>query len=215
MSTAELDYIELLENKNLSFEELDTEMIMKLAKNKDSEIRTLIAEVLSQYSNDFCDDILLAMLDDNDEMVRCNACDSLGSSNNPECVYKLIEKFDDESELVRCYAILGATDITLRTKELEKELENKIRAHIKKEKGIVKIAGLSSLVLFGYSTYLNRIFKYLSDPDYHIQIFTIKTLRDVSNKKNRDIIIKKLLKLKRSNTVKSVNAVIEDVISDI
>ncbi len=188
MNKQESQYIMRLENEDFAFEDLDQEMMIRLARHEDSEVRCLVAEVLSQYSNDFCDDILIPMLADADELVRCNACDSLGSSCSVECIPFLLNLLVDESELVRCYAVMSVTDIILRTKAEQQPYAVTFQKASRKEKGIVRIACFAALFQFGQDKYLKRIFGFLRAEDYHQQIFAAKTLRDLKNSANKRII---------------------------
>ncbi len=185
MNNQESQYIARLENEDFAFEGLDQKMITKLAQHEDSEVRCLVAEVLWQYSNDFCDGILLQMLTDADELVRCNACDSLGASRNVACIPSLLNRLADESELVRCYAVMGASDIILSTQAQKNQYAGTFKKALKKEKGIVRIACLAVLVQFGERRHLRKIFGVLRAADYHHQIFAANALGDLKNEKNK------------------------------
>ena len=215
MNEQERKYIERLENSNIEFEDLDLRLITALAKNEDGEIRSVIAEVLCEYANEFSEGLLISMLNDIDELVRCNACDSLGSSHSTSCIPPLLEKIKDESELVRCYAILSVTDIIKSTKVSTKPYAELLKTILPKEAGIVRLACYSALYQFGEKKYLKRIARFLFSSDYHHQIFAIKTLKELKSDENKKVVGKALKKACEKSCPRSVKDVLEQVIKEI
>ena len=101
-------------SRNDVYNEEDIRYLRQLARSKDWENRSRVAELLCNCEQDFVEKLLHEMTFDKDELVRADAADSLGGGKTLKSFERLWHLAEhDKSELVQFHAVLSCGEIYL------------------------------------------------------------------------------------------------------
>ena len=210
----------LLDLEEKSYEEEldenDYSILDKLSYDKEVVIRTLVAEILVESSDEKGEEILLRLTNDNDWLVRADACDSLCISESVT-TYNLLKKMakKDTSGYVRGYAILSLGDIADNFNK-EDELIEFLEDRLKYEKvEFTKINIYAVLYNLGRKEYFDKLLSMINSKKYTNRCAVVVSLQEIANESNRDMIINVLLEHKKKETAMSVIYTINDAIKEI
>ena len=211
-----LDRLYCLEKKTELLDN-DLDFLTRTTSSYSWEIRNRTAEILIQSCSDRSRRLLLTLCNDKKYLVRASACESLCSFNDEEVMHILMDKVNkDSSPIVRCYATLALGDISLRANVAQRELLTSFFLHIKKKSRspVIQIAVCRNLYLLGYHEYMKEMLKAAKNEKYHIRHHAIRSLWEVMNSTNKCEILSCLEEQKKTESTKSVIALIETILAD-
>ena len=159
-------------------------MMWKLAKHKDSFVRSDLAKALVyDTKSSVALDILCKLSKDKDSLVRVEAVDSLSEYFCEKSYKALKNALYDPDDLVRKYALFGIaytgrklcpeTTIDVLCKHREKEMN----LHC-------KLSIYEGLYILGQEEYLEKLMKLFWTNDYQIQCSVVNDLSEVADKEN-------------------------------
>jgi HEAT repeat protein len=188
-SIEKLDIIERIEESEYE-DDVSLEILTKLSKDQDSEVRSRTAETLVLFDSTESEDILIELLNDEDELVRTNASDSLSISTSVKVISLLKGRIlKDESSLVRRYAILSIGDIVNRIGYDKYEIIDFLTNQLEKEEIIgVKLCYYTVLYTLGEEKYLDLLLELINEVDYQDRCGIVSLLSDIISEKNVELI---------------------------
>lgn len=157
-----------MESRNDVYQEDDIRYLRQLAKAKNSEIRSKVAELLSTCEQEFAEAILFKMTYDKNEIVRADAVDSLGIGKSQQSFRRLRHLMEcDRSELVQFHAVLSYVDVFWNMDQVsvtEEALIEELEFLLKKEElDHVKLSYYEALYNLGRTMYLDDLLCLLQD----------------------------------------------------
>ena len=198
---------------SLTFSKEEIEILEKYSNDEDENIRSEVARILVNFTEERGENILKKLATDKKSIVRAEACDSLNQSKSISTyqILKNIAKLD-KNGIVRGYAInsLGKMakeiDIIDDTKEFLVEC-------LEVEKVVfTKINIYKALYNFGEQKYLFLLIAKLKTSRYQNRCATINSLEEIMNDTNYNIIRMKLLELEQVESVYAVTTSIGRVL---
>ena len=182
------DKDELFDLVNDEQANIDLNRLYPLATDTDSEVRLLVAELLSRDRTLNSENTLLDLLKDEDELVRAEACDSLSYFTGAKVLDALMFSLkNDEAEIVRCYALQSYWDAYFNeNKSLKKDDMASVLSEIfELEKSIqVKLVCAGFLYLCGHLDMLDYLLQELDNTDQYIRNTVMNSLVLISNEEN-------------------------------
>lgn len=193
----------------------DIELLLKLSKSDDSEIRAYVAELLVLGIGHESEKVLIDMCMDDDELVRVNACDSLSAFATVDVYHNLVNcALNDKSILVRNYALLSLTDI-INSVDVDKNKIKNLFLDVSKNKEVAVLAAcFKGLYILGEKEYLEKLLDLVATPNYQDKCAVINTLGDILTIENNDCIISELKKIMKSETSEAVRSTIDRIIRE-
>ena len=201
-------YLNELASKDI-LNDYELEYMEKYSKNDDYEIRMNVAEILVISKTKKSKKILIDLTNDKNYLVRANACESLSIFNDKETLMLLINIMKrDKSRIVRAYAILSARDIALSLDSEAKCFVVEFLKHLVRNKTcrMILVAAYSGLYLLCDNKYINNIFDELNSKRYQLRCFTVNILLDITDSSNKDIILKRLRNLYKTEKTTAVKS---------
>jgi|GEM_PF-3230234 len=154
---------------------------------------------------------LVELLRHKEAVIRIEAIEGLVGLEASEELYRILDLKEDGDYLVRSYVywavgILGSLkDVSLLKHALKDEVDATIQSSI--------VAAITRLT--NDTIYLNRLFEYLKDEDYHVRSLTVNALADLNTAVWQKLIVHKLRELKQVETTPAVLSSIQRVLSEI
>jgi hypothetical protein len=211
-----LDIIEKIEEFEYE-EDVSLDILNRLSKDDNSEIRSRTAEALILFEPTKSEDILIELLKDEDELVRTNASDSLSISTSDRVILLLKERvLKDESNLVRRYAILAIGDIVNRINYDKCEIINFLIDQLEKEEIIgVKLCYYKVLYTLGEEKYFDLLLRMINEVDYQDRCGIVNLLSEIISNQNVESIKTTLENRLQIEDTIAVKSDIEKVLSEI
>ncbi len=188
------NYLDILYNMENQDHITQSEILLlkDLSHHNDDEIRTYVARNLGLFYSYEAEAILVSMINDKNEQVRTEVCDSLGNSKSKDILKVLKPKIFDHYFLVRGYAVLSIADITLKA-GIDVDIRNFLQVSFRKERSTwVQIAYARSLYLLGEKEMLSFLLEKLNHRYYSIRIMVVRSLGDILNESNQQLILSSL-----------------------
>lgn len=201
------------------FTDKDLKIIELLAKDKASEIRQKISQILVFSKSLLAEELLLTLTKDKDSLVRVNACDSLCNSRSIRVMKSLMERVQrDRNILVKGYATLSIVDVALNINydfyELSSFFENAVR---KSKSSWLKVHYYYALYIFGEESYFTLLLAELNNKQYRTRCAAASILGMVAEAENKSksMICNELYKRLKVEKTVAVRSRIENVIKDL
>ena len=191
----------------------DINMLLKLSKTDNSEIKSYIAELLVMSCGEESEKVLINMCNDADEIVRINACDSLSAFPTLDTYNQLIKcLYHDKSAVVKTYAILSLADI-INQLEIDTTKLEELFVRFSKDKDIsISAACFKGLYILGKENCLKKLFDLFPTKNYQDRCMIVNILGDILNDENNNYIMSELEKNRKTETSKAVNLIIDNII---
>lgn len=167
--------------------------IVKLSKDKNVLVRSIVAELLGNFENNKSKKVLLKLACDKKALVRVDAYDSLSIFQSEE-VERFLRKaiLKEKNEIACAYAIMSWSDIVL---VMDRDISKK-RLFINKIKKIKRIQKSEQCMLscyyaqyiLGKRKSIKKILSFLNSKDYHIRCAAINTLEEILKPDNGQLI---------------------------
>lgn len=165
------------------------EQIRNILSCGDEFERTELAQELVNYPISIAEPVLLQLLQDEDELVRVNTCDSLSISNSLDTRNLLLKIAVSGRYLSRGYAILSATDITVRNKFDGWIMRDFLHKRLKQERSTwVRVAIYTALYQLGEKKYIEDLIALLDNRYYQIRCTVVHSLENIVHAENSDFI---------------------------
>lgn len=180
------------------------------SNDKDYSIRLDAIAILSLFYDGDIDRAILNALKDKEELVRVSALEAILLPKNNEKVFDTIAKYlNDKSWLVQAYAINALADNNAKKYHL------KIKSFLNNtQNDEVLVRVYYALVKFGEKKYLKRLIKMLKHDNYRVRCAVANLLYYLENKKNHELIIKKLEKALKLEKTKAAKSCIQGALGD-
>lgn len=204
--------IELIEGNQSEF---DFEMIKLLSKDKDNQIRYLVAEAVGNLEQPKLGEILYELLYDSSYLVRIQAIQSIPDKIDS----KLWEKIKDMSQkdknyLVRGYA-LGAYSNYVEFSDITSMREFVFDRLDKEKYGFNKIFAYSSLYMLGDERSIYPLIRMFDSKNYRNKCAVLNSLLDILNEKNKDIIKQFVDKKNKNKFPNSIQPLFDELVEEL
>lgn len=191
------------------FSEDELNILYKFSSDENSNIRSYVARILVDFTEEKGENILIKLTNDKDELVRAEACDSLKESKS-KCTYDLLAnkaRFDND-EIVRGYSINSLGEISLRL-GLEKDTIDFLKTYLLKEESVfIKINIFNALYILGNKEYLKEMIEILDTQIYQNRCAIINCLKEIVDKDNFKIIYEALcIRESKENSYAVISAI--------
>jgi len=213
---AMLDKIENDVNTSTEFTEEERMILRAFSSDEDDGIRSEVAKILVNFTDEKEEKILLKLAGDTDELVRIEACDSLSQSVRNETIEFLMDVIEnDSSDLVRGYAVNSIGDISLKLSD-SSEIIKYLKNYLEHEKEIFpQINALKCLYSLGIKKYFFNLIELLDTDIYQNRCAVIHNLVEIANEDNRESIVFALNKRKAIEqsraVITTINSALEEV----
>lgn len=204
-----LNYILSLEEGEYLSDD-DWSNIKRLSRDKDSEVRFRVTELLALFQSDESVRLLVSLLNDDDHLVRASACDSLSFGNSIDILKLLLKAAKDKRYIVRGYAILSIGDVQNNIGSNANEIIRILKSlYLKESSEWVKIAIARSLYTLGEVSYLYPMLNRLNTRYYKNRCFVLNLLEQlidsnkISNISELQQILNKRLEIEKVISVKT------------
>jgi HEAT repeat protein len=203
---------ELIEGNQSEF---DFEMIKLLSKDKDNQIRYLVAEAVGNLEQPKLGEILYELLYDSSYLVRIQAIQSIPDKIDS----KLWEKIKDMSQkdknyLVRGYA-LGAYSNYVEFSDITSMREFVFDRLDKEKYGFNKIFAYSSLYMLGDERSIYPLIRMFDSKNYRNKCAVLNSLLDILNEKNKDIIKQFVDKKNKNKFPNSIQPLFDELVEEL
>lgn len=190
-------------------------MLNEFSYDNDEDIRSEVAKLLVNFTDENGEIILLRLAKDTDDLVRIEACDSLSQSRSYKTLNFLLEvSKTDENDLARGYAINSIGEISLRLQnnnEIITYLENLL---INEQDIFPRINTYKSLYVLGKKEYIVDLIKLLDTDIYQNRCTTVHSLEEILCNENARLIIESLKKRLAIEETVAVKSTINKVLSE-
>lgn len=210
-----LDRIENNIPINDNFNEVELDQLKELSTHEDECIRSRVAEILVDFTEEKGEQILINLIKDSDSLVRTEACDSLKYSNSHE-TYKLLSQvaYRDSNGMVRGYAVSSLGEISKRIGE-EKETVKYLKELLKREKVVfTRINLFKELYSLGEEQYLGLLLDCIDSKVYRNRCASINSLKEIIKSENKKIIMEALIARNKIEKTRAVKSSIESLIEN-
>ncbi len=191
-------------------------VLEKLSYEKDPYVLAKVAELLVCAPEVLAESILVRLAKETDSLVRCEACDSLCNSKSKE-IYELLGKVaaKDKNGMVRGYASASLLDVA-KNLSCEKDALRRIKELEKKEKVVfTRIMILTALYMLGDKNSILPLINYLDTRDYRNRCATVKSLAEITDETNKEMITNVLVTRRESEKSYAVVSTIDDALIEI
>ncbi len=166
--------------KSDKFSDSELAILEEFSKDKDSCIRSEVARLLVNSTENRGERILIRLTEDKDALVRTEACDSLSSSYSEETFDLLMRRAkSDDNGMVRGYAVFSLGDLAFKLDLVEKATEFLEEQIVKERVVFPKISIYQVLYSLGKKEHIHSLVAGLNARVYQNRCATVHCLEDI------------------------------------
>lgn len=169
----------------------DYALLRRWAQHPDALIREQVAAVLVFGAGEPGREILLKLAADSEELVRAEAYDTLSVYPEEKVAETLKQAAVSEpDDLVRYFALVSYGDVIQELAPGDAEQKTFFQDRLQRDQAAVCRLGCEyALYQLGEPGELERILRYLDDPDYLVRCRAVCTLEEIADAENRGRIL--------------------------
>ena len=197
-------------------DENELNILEKLSYDEEDFFRGIVAKILVNSETEKSEEILIRLAKDKNSLVRTEACDSLCISKSVT-TYEMLKHIalKDRIGMVRAYAIMSLGDIAYEVDKEDELIEFLEEILVNETVVLTKINIYTVLYSLGVEKYFPDLLKLINSKKYTNRCAVARSLAEIVDEDNKDVIVEALLERKKIETAYSVISTIDTVLKEI